>query len=77
MAKRKTAGQVAYEAASEFAGDVRPWGQACPSQEYWEVAAKAVSAVCAKRAKDLIDPQLETGDGEPLGEYVAAAICQQ
>lgn len=41
MGDEKSLGQIAYEAAAEYNGDVRPWEEV--SQRMWEVAAEAVS----------------------------------
>lgn len=42
MSEEKTLGQIAYEAAADYNGDVRSWDEA--DQGTWEVAAKAVVA---------------------------------
>lgn len=39
--EEKTFGQLAYEAAAEYNGDIRPWVDA--NQGAWEVAAQAVA----------------------------------
>lgn len=46
----KSPGQVAYEAAAEFNGDVLPWAQA--NQAAWQVAAEAVRE---QALQDVID----------------------
>ncbi len=36
----------------------------------------AIESRCADKAKALLDPALETADGEPLGEYVHAELMR-
>lgn len=52
MSEVKTMGQVAYEAAACFNGDVRPWGEA--HQDTWNVAAEAVREKALQEAIDAL-----------------------
>lgn len=49
MSEEKTLGQIAYEAAAEYNGDVRSWADA--NKGTWEVAAGAVAASCSLLTK--------------------------
>lgn len=54
MNKGKTLGQIAYEAAADYNGDLLPWEKA--NQGTWEVAAEAIVAAEQDRlASELLD----------------------
>lgn len=68
-AEIKKLGQIAYEAAAEFNGDVRPWSQV--NQETWDVAANAVAKNMLSMTKQ--NASIGAGMGNRMPEQLITA----